>query len=79
MNAEPVMVAAADVIRTFVHGGTAVDALRGVLPSQRVIGCVAAALPVRSLPTMRWSGPGCQDGWRARISASSSLVSKLTF
>jgi putative ABC transport system ATP-binding protein len=30
MNTEPVMVAAADVIRTFGHGGTAVHALRGV-------------------------------------------------
>ena len=30
MNTEPVTVAAADVIRTFGHGGTAVHALRGV-------------------------------------------------
>jgi putative ABC transport system ATP-binding protein len=30
MNTEPVMVAAADVIHTFGHGGTAVHALRGV-------------------------------------------------
>ena len=30
MNTEPVMVAAADVSRTFGHGGTAVHALRGV-------------------------------------------------
>ena len=30
MNTEPVLVAAADVIRTFGHGGTAVHALRGV-------------------------------------------------
>jgi hypothetical protein len=30
MNTEPVMVAAADVIRTFGHGGTAVHALRSV-------------------------------------------------
>jgi putative ABC transport system ATP-binding protein len=30
MNTEPVMVAAADVTRTFGHGGTAVHALRGV-------------------------------------------------
>jgi putative ABC transport system ATP-binding protein len=30
MNTEPVMVAAADVVRTFGHGGTAVHALRGV-------------------------------------------------
>ena len=30
MNTGPVMVAAADVIRTFGHGGTAVHALRGV-------------------------------------------------
>jgi putative ABC transport system ATP-binding protein len=30
MNTEPVMVAAADVIRIFGHGGTAVHALRGV-------------------------------------------------
>jgi putative ABC transport system ATP-binding protein len=30
MNTEPVMVAAAGVIRTFGHGGTAVHALRGV-------------------------------------------------
>ena len=30
MDTEPVMVAAADVTRTFGHGGTAVHALRGV-------------------------------------------------
>ena len=55
MNTEPVMVAAADVIRTFGHGGTAVHALRGV----------SFDIPQRQL--VREAPPGPTAEWRTGL------------